>query len=135
MSHKNSVLVIEPKPEMRLRISNLLEELDCEIQAASSKGLGEAVLSGCDLVLWDWEDWAGWVASGKPATTERRLPLYPRVVLLAHSPDECLWIQALRAGAFDYIEEPNSGLAMDEFRRVVASALWRTPEVPLTACA
>lgn len=133
MVRKDSVLVIEPEPSMRLRICSLLEELGCETRAASSKVVGEGIPGGCDLIVWAWEDWAAWVGSGESRQAARQLPVYPRVVLLARVPDDCLWVKALQAGAFDFVEKPHSDPTTEEFRRVVASALGRPTEAHAAA--
>lgn len=135
MHHKQCVLVIEPDAAMRRRLYALLEECGCEVRIYSREALLEEMPLGCDLVLWAWDDWAAWVASRKAAGQEPYLPVYPRTVLLTHTPDDALWIRALRVGAFDLIEEPNSAGATNEFRRVVAAALGLTSDVCARAAA
>lgn len=134
MKRKNCVLVIEPDAESRRRVCTLLEEIGCETRVASSKDLREGMLWGCDVVLWAWDDWAAWVGL-RETPVEHQLPIYPRVILVSRMPDECLWVHALRAGAFDYVEQPNSSHAMQEFRRAVASALGLLGEAPASAAA
>ena len=120
MPRKNSVLVIELDPGVRHRVCGLLEELGCETHIARHEVLRQGVPQGYDLIVCDW---VAWVASSEVPLDERRLPRSPRVILLVHTPDESLWVLALRAGAFDLVEEPNSPDSKQEFRRVVTNAL------------
>lgn len=123
MEDAKQVLVVEKDPTVRRKISELLQDMGCDVCCACTHGPVNTRVF--DLVICDWKDW-------NSVAPRLHFPGAPPAVLTTAVPDEEEWIAAMRSGAFDFAEEPHSEDAEHEFRRVVASALAARREGPLT---
>jgi len=121
---KPRILIVEDEAAIRLALSGLLRREGYEVEQAES---GEAALArlrgeSFDLVLTDLALGAG--ASGMEVlrTSREQHPEAPVVMITAHG-NEKIAVEAMKAGAHDYVPKPFDN---DEIRLVVRRALERT---------
>lgn len=116
----NHILVADDEPSMRLNIIELLEEEGYSILQASngSEAIQLAVEHQPLLVLMDIKmpELSGLQAL---KTIKNKLPQIPIVIFTAYGSNEKP-IEAMKAGAFDYLEKP---FDIDEFLSIVNTAV------------
>lgn len=104
---KPEVLIVEDDSKLRNQIQNYLLQKGFEVQNASDGWEGLEVLAshGCDVVILDVKlpGISGTDVLRKISTTYR---FHPPVVIITGHGDKALAIEALRFGAFDFLEKP-----------------------------
>ena len=118
-----AALVCSPSADDRECLSTVLTQLGVETICAASfeEGLALADADRLLLVLLDIEAHTKWEVALKEF--QYSVPGVP-VVICARLPDTMVWLDALEAGAFDFVCRPFSG---PELRWILESALKSHP--------
>lgn len=118
--HNNQILVADDEPSMRLNIIDLLEDEGYSILQASngSEAIQLALEHEPLAVLMDIK-MPGLSGLQALKTIKNKLPKIPTIIFTAFGSNEKP-IEAMKAGAFDYLEKP---FDIDEFLSIVQSAV------------
>jgi CheY-like chemotaxis protein len=116
------VLVVEDERAIQLALSGLLKKMGYEIVQAHSgdEALAELAKAGFDLVITDLSLGRG--PSGMDVLQAARAMQIPVVMITAHG-SEKVAVEAMKAGAEDYVPKPFDN---DEMRLVVSRAIEHT---------
>ncbi len=112
------VLVVDDDPALRFTLEEVLGEKGFEVVSASSGAQALERLSGVDAVITDLA-MPGMDGFALLAQLKEREPDLPVVLLTAHG-NERTAVQAMKAGAYDYLHKPFS---TDELALVVGRAV------------
>jgi DNA-binding NtrC family response regulator len=118
------ILVVEDEAAIRLALSGLLrrEGYDVEQTDAGEAAIAKLRADSYDLVLTDLALGAGPSGMDVLRTAGETQPETPVVMITAHG-SEKIAVEAMKAGAFDYVPKPFDN---DEIRLVLRRALERT---------
>jgi len=121
---KPRVLVVDDEPAIRIALKGLLDKQGYDVATAASGDEAIAALARepADLVLVDLALGAGKSGLDVLAASREALPGTPVILMTAHG-SEKVAVQAMKAGAHDYVPKPFDN---DEMRLVVERALERT---------
>ncbi len=112
------ILAVDDEPAVRFTLAEALADLADEVVTAESGEAALPLLDAVDVVVTDLA-MPGLDGLGVLAAARRADPDLPVVLVTAHG-SERVAIQAVRAGAFDYLRKPWD---LDELRVVVGRAL------------
>ena len=118
------ILVVEDEAAIRLALSGLLrrESYEVEVAASGQEALGKLEETGFDLVLTDLALGRGPSGMDVLRAAKETRPETVVVMITAHG-SEAIAVEAMKAGAEDYIPKPFDN---DEIRLVVQRAMDRT---------
>ncbi len=121
---KPRVLVVDDEPAIRIALKGLLDKQGYDVVAAATADEAIAALGRevTDLVLVDLALGAGKSGLDVLAASREVLPGTPVILMTAHG-SEKVAVQAMKAGAHDYVAKPFDN---DEMRLIVERALERT---------
>ena len=120
MSTPGTILIVDDEPALRFALGELLGERGHRVITAASGHEALTSLDDADVVLSDL-NMPGMDGLALLAEIAARDPSLPVLLLTAHG-SERVAVQALKAGAYDYLTKP---VDLRQFRTVVASALGR----------
>ena len=121
---KPRVLVVDDEPGIRVALKGLLDKQGYEVVLAASgdEAIASLAREPCDLVLVDLALGRGKSGLDVLAASRAAHPGTPVILMTAHG-SEKVAVQAMKAGAHDYVPKPFDN---DEMRMVVERALERT---------
>ncbi len=121
---KPRVLVVDDEPAIRIALKGLLDKqgYDVALAASGDEAIAALAREPADLVLVDLALGAGKSGLDVLAASREALPGTPVILMTAHG-SEKVAVQAMKAGAHDYVPKPFDN---DEMRLVVERALERT---------
>ena len=118
--HSNQILVADDEPSMRLNIIDLLEDEGYSIlQASNGSEAIQLALEHQPLVVLMDIKMPGLSGLQALKTIKNKVPEIPTIIFTAFGSNEKP-IEAMKAGAFDYLEKP---FDIDEFLSIVKSAV------------
>ncbi len=112
-----NVLVVDDDPGVLFTLQEVLESRGFAVRTAASGEAALGLVDGVDVVVSDLA-MPGMDGMALLAAVRERDPSLPVIIITAHG-SERVAVQAIRAGAFDYLHKP---FAIDEVAIVVARA-------------